>query len=98
MNARQKAKRFKRLYEEMLKQPIPKFTVTNYKIDTLRFERLYPDVIIQGNESRIIDTITKDLAHELVEQMDKYVTITTNFEPHVNKFRVVGEVKVAHKY
>ena len=95
MNARQKAKYYKRKYEELSKMPLPKFTVTNYKVDTLRFQRLYPEaLIVKGKEDVLTDIITRDLANELVTQMDKYVTVTTNFEPHINHYRVVGEIRV----
>lgn len=98
MNARQKAKYYKRKYEEIAKMPLPKFTVTNYKVDTLRFEKLYPEALISNtNEEYISEKITKDLVFELAGQMDKYVTVKTNFEPHLNHFRVVGEIKVVCK-
>lgn len=35
MNARQKAKKYKRMYEELLNSPV-KFKVEEHKIDTLR--------------------------------------------------------------
>ena len=74
---------------------LPKFTVTNYKIDTLRFQRLYPKaLIVKGEEDLLKRIITGDLANELTSQMDKYVTVTTNFEPHTNHYRIVGEIRV----
>jgi len=95
MNARQKAKYYKRKYEELAKMPLPKVTVTNYKIDTLRFQRLYPEaLIVKGEENKLTDIITKDLANELASQMGKYVTVTANFEPHINHYRIVGEIRV----
>ena len=95
MNARQKAKYYKRKYEELAKMPLPKSTVINYKIDTLRFQRLYPEaLIVKGEENTLTDIITKDLANELASQMGKYVTVTTNFEPHINHYRIVGEIRV----
>lgn len=98
MNARQKAKYYKRKYEEIAKMPLPKFTENNYRVDTLRFERLYPEALISNtNEENMSEKITKDLFFELAGQMDKYVTVKTNFEPHLNHFRVVGEIKVVRK-
>jgi len=95
MNARQKAKYYKRKYEELANMPLPKFTVNNYKVDTLRFQRLYPDaLIVNGDENKIIDIITRDLANELVSQMDKYVIVKSCFEPHLNQYKFVGEIKV----
>lgn len=94
MNARQKAKYYKRKYEELANMPLPKFTVTNYKVDTLRFQRLYPEyLIINYNENKIIDIIKRDLANELVSQMDKYAIVESYFEPHLNQYKFVGVVK-----
>lgn len=45
MNARQKAKKYKRLYEDLMKRPI-EFCVEPHKIDTLRVERVYPEELI----------------------------------------------------
>lgn len=95
MNARQKAKYYKRKYEELKNMPLPKFTVNNYKVDTLEFQRLYPEaLIVNGMEDEIKNIITRDLVNGLVLQMDKYVTVKTYFEPHWNHYRFVGEVKV----
>ena len=95
MNARQKAKYYKRKYEELAKMPLPKFTVTNYKVDTLRLQRLYPEALIEkGKENTLTDIIIKDLANELASQIGRYVTVTANFEPHINYYRIVGEIRV----
>lgn len=95
MNARQKAKYYKRKYEEIANKPLPKFTVTPYRIDTLRFQRLYPEaLIVEGEEDMIKDIVTRDLVNDLVSQMNKYVIVKTCFEPHLNKYRITGEIKV----
>lgn len=94
MNARQKAKYYKRKYEELANVKIPIFRVEQHKIDTLRFQRLYPEVLIAGREDVVADIISKDVGFEIASQIDKYVTVKTEFEPHLNQFRVVGEVKV----
>ena len=95
MNARQKAKYYRRKYEELANMPLPKPTVTNYKVDTLQFQRLYPEYLIakdRGDEIKNI--ITRDLVDYLVSQMDKYVTVKTWFEPHLNHYGFIGAVKV----
>ncbi len=97
MNARQKAKYYKRKCEEFANMPLPEFTVTNYKVDTLRVLRLYPEALIKGNEDRIKAILTRDLVNELVSQMNEYVTvkpIINCFEPHLNYYRFEGELKV----
>lgn len=89
MNARQKAKHYKRMYEELLNRPI------NPKVDTLRFSRLYPQPIITSSDEDITTKIlTRDLVNALVDQMDKYITIKTEFLPfmHQYKFNAVVEV------
>ena len=99
MNARQKAKYYKRKYEELAKQPLlPELKVTNYRVDKLRFMRLYPAVLVEGNERLLLDTVTRDLSHELVSKIDKYVTTRVNFEPHLNQYRVVGELEVVSRW
>ena len=86
---------FKRKHEELANMPLPKPTVTSYKVDTLKFQRSYPvDLIIMGGEDKINSIITRDLVDDLVSQMDKYVTVMTLFEPHKNCYRIAGEVKV----
>lgn len=98
MNARQKAKYYKRRYEELLETPLPKFTVTNYKIDTIEFQRIYPGAMItEGCEEILTAIITRDLVREMATVIDKYVTISTMYEPHRNWYKVTGEVKVVGK-
>lgn len=46
MNARQKAKRYKHLYETLSKQPLPVIFKEPHHIDTLRIERTYPGELI----------------------------------------------------
>ena len=66
MNARQKAKYYKRKYEELDVKFSPKFiTTTNYKVDTLRFQRIYPEaLIVRGREDILVDVITKEINYE----------------------------------
>jgi len=95
MNARQKAKYYKRKYEELKNFPLPKFQATYYKVDTLEFKRLYPAaLIVNGMENKIRDVIQRDLVNDLVLQMDKYITVKTCFEPELNHYRFTGYVKV----
>lgn len=99
MNARQKAKYYKRKYEELANMPLPKFTVTNYKIDKLRFQRFYPELLIKSeDEQRMTDIITRDLAIEMASQLWKYVTVKSNYEPLLNQYKFIGEVEVVCKY
>lgn len=94
MNARQKAKKYKRMYEELLKQPV-KYTVEQHKIDTVRFERRIPEPLVTRNNTDYLrHCIVKDVAHSLAEHLDKYITCYTEFCPHTNDYRICGEIKV----
>lgn len=97
MNARQKAKKYKRMYEAFLKSPV-RFKVEEHKIDTLRFERFYSEELIaQENSSYLREVMVKDIAEGLASSLDKYIDYKTEFCPHINKYRFYGEIKVVDK-
>ena len=97
MNARQKAKKYKRMYEALLKQPV-RFKVEQHKIDTLRFERFYPEaLIVQENSNYLRKVIVKDIAQNIASSLDKYIDYFTEFCPHINKYRFCGEIKVVDR-
>lgn len=97
MNARQKAKKYKRMYEELLNSPV-KFEMKQYKIDTLKFERFYPEGLIREvNSSYLREVIVKDVAQGLASNLGKYVNCKTEFCPHINKYRIYGEIKVVDR-
>lgn len=99
MNARQKAKKYKQMYEELLNQPIEfKVEHHNHKIDTLRFEQFYPKALIaQENSSYLREVIVRGIAQGLASSLDKYIDYNTEFCPHLNKYRVYGEIKVVDR-
>lgn len=99
MNARQKAKKYKRLYKELLNRPVEfKLEQHIHKIDTLRFERFYPEALIaNGNSSYLREVMIRDIAHGLASSLDKYIDYKTEFCPHMNKYRVYGEIKVVDR-
>ena len=96
MNARQKAKYYRRKYEELANMPLPKPAVTKYKVDTLKIQRLYPpgDLIVNGMKDEIKNIIARDLVDSLASQMDKYVTVEACFDPCLYQYRFAGKVKV----
>lgn len=97
MNARQKAKHYKRMYEELLNKPL-KLIVITQKIDTLEISRLYPQPIITRSDEDITTKIlTRDLVNALVDQMDKYVTIKTEFLPLMNQYKFNAVVEVVRR-
>jgi len=95
MNARQKAKKYKRMYEELLKQHVELFKVEQYKIDTVRFERRYPTALVmQDNTDYFRHCVVKDIAYSLAESLDKYIDYRTEFDPDTNMYRMRGEIKI----
>lgn len=97
MNARQKAKKYKRMYEALLKSPI-RFKVEQHKIDTLRFERYYPEALVtQENSSYMREVMVKNIAESLASSLDKYIDYNTEFCPHINKYCFYGEIKVVDR-
>ena len=94
MNARQKAKKYKRMYEALLNQPV-KFKVEEHKIDTLKFERFYPaELIMHEDNSYLREVIVKDIAQCLASSLDEYIDYYMEFCPCINKHRFYGEIKV----
>ena len=97
MNARQKAKKYKRMYEALLRQPVL-FKVEQHKIDTLRFERYYPKILATPEKRDYLrEIVVRDIAISLVESLDKYVDYDIEFCPHKNLYRVCGEIKVVNQ-
>ena len=103
MNVRQKAKKYKRLYEALLQKSSVKvkLEIHQHNIDTLRFERYYPRELILGNWSNssylrdvMIKSIADGFANTLAENFDKYINYYTEFCPNFDKYHFVGEMKV----
>lgn len=96
MNARQKAKKYKRLYEELSKQPLPVIFKEPYHIDTLRFEKCYPDELLR-NSPNATSYIQKDIVQGLAEGLNKYIVYRMDYDPTTNTDRVCGELKVVDR-
>ena len=100
MNARQKAKKYKRMYEALTakwKPPI-EFKVENYKIDTLNFymtldERLAVDV----DKDYIKDVTINDLTQYLAKHFDEYVNWYIEHLPYTLKCRICYRIKILRK-
>lgn len=94
MNTRQKAKYYKRKYEEIIKQPIA-FTVEQYKTDTLQFERFYPEAHIRQKDVDILqEIVVNDVARALAEELDKYVEYRSIYDPLDGGYWLFGKVRV----
>jgi len=97
MNARQKAKKYKRMYENLLKKPV-EIKVEQHKIDTVRCERYYHEVFItRMDKGQLRSIITSDIAYCLANDIGKYIDYHIEFCPHINKYRLYGEIKVVAK-
>ncbi len=93
MNARQKAKFYKRKYEELLKSPVkPKVEVEQHKIDTLRYERfISEDLMLYGGfDSYVFDGIEDSLREELIKHCDWHL----EHIPEMYKYKFTAEIKV----
>lgn len=111
MNARQKAKEYKRKYIALMNRFIKSHHVElhhvelhgkQYKIDTVRFERFYPAPLIDGHysmhlHSYLQKTIGEDIAQWLVNDHGKYIDFHIEFCPDINRYRLYGEIKVVNK-
>ena len=85
------------MYEALLKQPV-RFKVEQHKIDTLRFERFYPEALImQENRDYLREVIVKDIAQSIASSLDKYIDYNIEYCPHINQCRFYGEIKVVDR-
>ena len=104
MNARQKAKKYKRMYEMALTKTPIKFEINQHKIDTLRFEKYYPIEFVLGNWNKgcylrkvVIREIADSFADRLADNLDKYVNYITEYCPDLDKYRFIGEIKIVER-
>ena len=100
MNARQKAKKYKRMYEELLKQSVSQeawFEVERRKIATLRFERFYPKEFID-NCDNLQEVIANDMVRLSGTCFSQHIDYRTEFCYPMNMYRVYAEIKVVGRY
>lgn len=85
MNNRQKAKRFKRLYEENLKKPIPKIFIEHenflqhYRSAYVYDERLSYYAWFEKDDVRE-DAIAEDLAKKFIPEIKKHVVKDIDYD------------------
>ena len=97
MNARQKAKKYKKLYENLLNQPV-KFNVVTPKVDTLRYEQFFDeDLLAQPEHIKYIRRgMRARIAEELVSELNSYINISSKYQPDLHGYQVCGEIKVVN--
>lgn len=91
MNARQKAKKYKRLYESLVTQKPPIVFEEPHHIDTLKFVKCYPEDLINTHY------IQMDITQGIIKGLDKYIVYWMDFDPTMNVWRVCGELKVVDR-
>ena len=102
MNARQKAKRYKRLYEEYTRLTIKPTIVTDRrKVDTLKFSREYPEVLVKnlnsGCDEWIKNAIQRDLCFELLKKFGDYVDTSIDLDTYNGKYIVTGTINILRR-
>lgn len=93
MNARQKAKYYKRKYKELQDDPYrPRLEVRNIYTETLKVTKCFPDYMIEDNP----DVIKHELSRGLADAVERYVHIETrHVEGLFPGYLVEGSVTIA---
>lgn len=94
MNARQKAKKYKKLYESMQKQPL-NVHVHNFQTSTIKACILLPyEMQKYQAESECMELIKNKLAHELAKELKEKMDIVVEDYPPQCVYKVYGTVRV----
>ena len=97
MNARQKAKHYKQMYDLcMTRTKIPTVNVCYKRTERLKVVRTFPREIMENPE--IAKKIaTRDLAFAIAEQLERFVDIKTSIDPIVDQYRVEGDIEIVSR-
>ena len=96
MNARQKAKQYKKLYERMQKQPI-NLQVHNFKTSIIKSAVVVPyekALTLETSELEEVELIKTKLASELAEGIKETMDITVVDCPPECIYKVYGTIRV----
>lgn len=94
MNARQKAKKYKKLYESMQRQPI-NVHVHSFQTSTIKACVSLPyEMQKYQAESEYMELIKNQLAHELAKELREKMDITVDDYPPQCAYKVYGTVRV----
>ena len=94
MNARQKAKHYKKLYERMQMQPV-NFQVHNFKTSYVQACKLVPyEKAFYLQDSDYIETIKNCLADELAKELKNIMDVEIQDYPAQCSYKVYGSVRV----
>ena len=94
MNARQKAKYYKKLYERTQKQPI-NLQVHNFKTSYIQACKLLPyEMALKLQESECREVIENELVRELSKEIKKIMDVEVQDYPEQCVYKVYGTVRV----
>ena len=97
MNARQKAKRYKRAYEALLakSKPLIELKKEEYEVDTLNFvTSLSEEYIVEGDKDCIKRVVADTFADMLVKSANKYISYSLERSPYTQKHILKWQIKV----
>lgn len=96
MNARQKAKFYKRKYEELLHMPIPKTIVETRNVDTLRYEKFISEDFIFDNvkNSGIFRIVLGEMEDSLREELRRHYEWHLEHIPEKSMFKFTAQIKL----
>lgn len=98
MNARQKAKYWKRKYQELANQSVNINYVSNYRIETLCCTRVVDDrtrVRQIMTNSGIQKVILDEVINGVAEEAKRFVDITTERDIYNGGMRITGRLSIA---
>lgn len=98
MNLRMKAKRFKRLYEELANMPVHNLEVTQYPIDRLKARKSFPMRMALGNELLVRQAVVRELGMAIANGLDEYIDYTVEEDYPRAEYKVTAEVSVVRKW
>ena len=96
MNARQKAKYYKRKCEQYENMPLPNVTIQNVYTETLKVAKFYPDCFFNDVIKDNPNLMKHELTIALSKEIEKYVHIETmKYDGFPSGHMVKGSVTIA---
>ena len=97
MNARQKLKRLKKAYEDLIKQPVRHYVV-QHPVDTLHLKKRYP--MEMGDElgtKAFEDLVRNDMKKELIDKIEPYINWRLDKDIYNNCYLLDFQIKVVSR-
>jgi len=97
MNARQKAKYYKRKYEELAaNQYVPKITEVHHRIATVYVSRKVPTFLVTKEEDTFRH-VKEALLREMADNLDPYVTYSSDYNNDRRYYMYTAKLDVVEK-